>query len=157
MAARRTFWDFRYYGLGRGGEILFGTASGVPVFDEDGTLKGYRGAGSDITEIFRTEEAIKESEARLRDILETSPVGAAVVEHTQFDGQIIAKRLIANSTIVEMFGFSDQEQFLETDVANSWVDQDDFNKANGIMKNGGNINNLEVRRRRIDGGNGGLR
>ena len=39
------------------------SVSGLPVFDESGCFVGYRGAGRDITERKKAEEALRRSEA----------------------------------------------------------------------------------------------
>ncbi len=41
--------------------------NGVPVFDDDGAFRGYRGTGADITEHVRVEDALRDSEERHRN------------------------------------------------------------------------------------------
>ncbi len=48
--------------------------SGVPIFDNDGTFKGYRGVDRDITKRNKAETALKESEKRFRNLFENSPI-----------------------------------------------------------------------------------
>jgi PAS domain S-box-containing protein len=47
--------------------------NGVPVLDENGSLLGYIGVDRDITDRKRAEEALRESEEKLRTILEANP------------------------------------------------------------------------------------
>lgn len=54
--------------VGRNGQVFDVLASGVPMFNSDGTLKGYRGSNRDITELRRTEEGLRESEELFRTI-----------------------------------------------------------------------------------------
>lgn len=41
--------------------------NGVPVFDDDGTFRGYRGTGTDISDHMRIQDALRESEERHRN------------------------------------------------------------------------------------------
>ncbi|HOF06010.1 MAG TPA: PAS domain S-box protein [Syntrophales bacterium] len=54
-------------------------ASGAPVFAADGSFVSFVGVSRDITERRRTEEALKEGEKRLQDILHGSPIPAFVI------------------------------------------------------------------------------
>ena len=51
-----------------GGRRRVFATSGRPVFDGDGLFCGYRGTSTEITARVRVEEALRESEARYRDI-----------------------------------------------------------------------------------------
>lgn len=72
LKANLPFKDFVYQATGSHGEIRNISCSGYPVFDVDGKFKGYRGIGKDITEQIKAEEALRQSEARFRDLLEFS-------------------------------------------------------------------------------------
>jgi len=47
-------------------------SSGIPVFDDDGVFKGYRGVSNNVTEQTRAEERLRESEQRFRDFTNTA-------------------------------------------------------------------------------------
>ncbi len=49
LEARRPFRDFRFLRKAHDGSVLYVTTSGIPVFDEAGTFKGYSGASSSLT------------------------------------------------------------------------------------------------------------
>ncbi|WP_417804519.1 ATP-binding protein [Thalassospira lucentensis] len=49
LAAHLMFQNIEFSWMSRQGEKHFGRINGVPVFEIDGTFKGYRGTGSDIT------------------------------------------------------------------------------------------------------------
>ena len=57
------------------GRLVMLDTSGVPVFDEQGVLRGFRGIDRDITERKRDEEALRESEARFRLFMHMSVEG----------------------------------------------------------------------------------
>ncbi len=67
LDAHRPFRDFRYDLEREDGTLLRISTSGIPVIDDDGDFKGYRGVGSDITEQERAAQALRQSEARFRD------------------------------------------------------------------------------------------
>ncbi len=63
IAARAPFSDFVYGLRRRDGDIQWLQIDGEPIFDPDGGFAGYRGAGSDVTQLYemrmRAEEASK--------------------------------------------------------------------------------------------------
>jgi diguanylate cyclase (GGDEF)-like protein/PAS domain S-box-containing protein len=76
--------------------------SGVPSLDEQGGLIGYRGADTDSTERRKAEEALWDSEAKFRMLIENS--GEAIL-FTVPDGNILA----ANPEACRIFGRSEAE------------------------------------------------
>lgn len=71
----------------RGDEIVVAT-SGVPVFDEGGKLKGYRGGDRDITKEVRITEALDNSRITSQKILESLPVGVVIIDSSKRIRQI---------------------------------------------------------------------
>jgi len=60
LAARRPFRDFAYWlRAGQQGTDRLVQIGGVPVFDDDGRFRGYRGVGRDMTEAFRREQEMQ--------------------------------------------------------------------------------------------------
>jgi PAS domain S-box-containing protein len=70
LDSRKPFRDFVYRGLSGNGSPMHVKASGKPVFDANGEFRGYRGTGSDVTEIMRTQEALRESERSSRSAID---------------------------------------------------------------------------------------
>jgi len=65
----------------KNGRLICLVTNGVPILDEQGNLKGYRGVDKDITERKRAEEALRESEELLRATIESTGDGILVVNH----------------------------------------------------------------------------
>ena len=66
--------------LHKDGHLVVLDTSGVPVFDEEGVLKGFRGIDRDITKQKRAEEALRESEELFRALVEQSMDGMALAD-----------------------------------------------------------------------------
>ena len=72
LAAHWSFCDFEYAVALPDGQLGYYSISGEPIYDEAGACTGYRGTGTDITKRKRAEIALREREARLRDLVEPS-------------------------------------------------------------------------------------
>ena len=70
-----------------GGELVVAT-SGVPVFDKDGKLRGYRGGDRDVSREVRTSEQLRKASATTRQILDNLPVGVVLVDRNKRIRQI---------------------------------------------------------------------
>jgi PAS domain S-box-containing protein len=56
LEARQPFRDFVYRATHSDGSVVYNKISGKPVFDSNGEFHGYRGTGSDVTELMRAHE-----------------------------------------------------------------------------------------------------
>ncbi|MCR9220160.1 MAG: PAS domain-containing sensor histidine kinase [Alphaproteobacteria bacterium] len=61
LRERRPFYDFRYGFTRTDGRDIVISTSGVPVFDESGVFRGYRGVGSNVTEEARVQQSLQEA------------------------------------------------------------------------------------------------
>jgi PAS domain S-box-containing protein len=76
VARREVFRDMETTRRDSKGRTRYFSISGVPKFDADGKFTGYRGTGRDMTEMRRVTEALRTSEAQLREITDTIPAGS---------------------------------------------------------------------------------
>ena len=72
MGRKVSFNDFQSRHRHKNGQVKILATSGLPRLNPDGGLKGYRGVCRDITARAVAEQALAESEARFRDIANTS-------------------------------------------------------------------------------------
>lgn len=70
LDAHLPFRDFELARPTSGGGKRYVSVSGLPVFDKAGRFVGYRGVGRHITERMRTDQALRESEARFRTFVD---------------------------------------------------------------------------------------
>lgn len=66
--------------LGKDGALHYFSISALPIFDATGRFTGYRGVGRNVTDIRRMTEALRKSEAQLRQITDTVPAMIAYVD-----------------------------------------------------------------------------
>src|SRR5260221_10909310 len=72
LEARQPFHDVMLRRINASDEPRYVSVTGMPVFDEHGAFRGYRGVASDITERVRAGEALRESETRFRSLTHLS-------------------------------------------------------------------------------------
>ena len=70
---KQSFRDLLHPVVHKAGQTIHLLTSGVPILDANGELLGYRGADIDITERLQSEQALRDSEARFRLMLEQVP------------------------------------------------------------------------------------
>src|SRR5208283_1203765 len=73
LDAHLPFRDFELARPNPDGGKRYVAVSGLPVFDNAGRFIGYRGVARDITERKRIEEALRQREKELREVVETIP------------------------------------------------------------------------------------
>jgi PAS domain S-box-containing protein len=103
LEARLEFRDLEFERPSRDGKLRWVSVSGMPIFGEDGTFRGYRGTGKDISERKKAES----EQAKLAAIVENS--NDAIYSRT-LDGTILswnagAERMLGY-TAAEMIGNS---------------------------------------------------
>lgn len=90
------------------GRLIFLKTNGVPFFDDQGRLLGFRGMSRDITERKQGEQALLESEAKFRLYVENSPVAVFVANSE-------GKYEYVNDAACKLLGYS-KEELLEMSI-----------------------------------------
>jgi PAS domain S-box-containing protein len=145
LDARKPFRDFVYCSVRGDGSPMYVRASGKPVFDTDGVFRGYRGTGTDVTAIIRAQEALRESERRLRSAMDGIPGLFAVLSP---NGEVQA----INRQIVEYCGRSLEE--LKNWATNGTICHEDLPHLTDVFTRSiasGVPYEIEARLRRFDG------
>jgi len=93
-------------------------ASCAPIQDDIGNITGVVVVFRDIAERRKTEEALREGEARMRSLFNGVPVG---LYRSTSEGKIID----ANPAAVRIFGYPSCEAFLNDTVGNRYADSED--------------------------------
>lgn len=101
FADKRPFHGFINRNVGKNGEPVWFSTSGIPLLDDHGALAGYRGADTDVTERKRAEEALRESEAKFRTLAETAPDVIYIYQDTRFRYVNPASTKMAGYTLEE--------------------------------------------------------
>jgi len=72
MSSKAAIKDFESWNIGKNGERICLLTNGVPILDEAGNFKGYRGIDKDITERKCAEAALQESEEKFRSVTQSA-------------------------------------------------------------------------------------
>jgi len=80
MAHQAPIKDMENWNLRKDGQMVCLLTNGVPVLDNDGKLKGYRGVDKDITARKVMEESLRSSEERFAAIFDNINIGISVMD-----------------------------------------------------------------------------
>jgi PAS domain S-box-containing protein len=97
-----TIFSFEHRIRRNDGEYRHMQVRGIPVFEEDGSVREWVGAHSDITEQKQYEEALRDSQEQFKATFEQAAVGIA---HVDLDGRWIR----VNQKLCEIVGYSAAE------------------------------------------------
>ena len=142
FSQKLSFKDFLNRNIGKNGEIIWLSTSGVPILDSEGNLIGYRGVDVDITnrkqsEIALTEAKVRaeESEMQQKALLDNAIFAVIIVN---YDGKLI----YTNDASRKLFGFTagNIEHYNTVDL---WRYPDHRKEMIGKLKKAGYILNFE--------------
>jgi hypothetical protein len=111
LERHEVFADFVHRRPTPDGEIRWLTTTGKPIFGADGTFRGYRGVGRDVTELHRHLDELAASEARWQFAIEGKGDGL-------WDWNTKDKRIFLSPRCREIIGF---EHVPETEVFDRWA------------------------------------
>jgi len=126
------------------GSPFWASVTAQAQFDALGEVLWTDGVIEDITERKRTEEALRESEERFKDLFENAPIG---IYRTTPEGRI----LMANPTLIKMLKYSSFEELAAINVeAEGYGPEYQRNQFKDLIERDGEIKGLEVTWRRRD-------
>ena len=106
-------------------------------FKEKGKLSNITAMIRDITERKLVEDALRESEAKYRELIDNSIVG---VFTTTLDGQF----LFVNDAMARMFDFDNLELMITKGSLDRWVDMEQREKMLALLQKHGSVANFEA-------------
>jgi len=80
LARRQPFRNLEYAVQTDHGRVAWIAAHGLPLLNPDGSLRGYRGSSTDITEHKHAEEQLRIEQENLKAIFTSSPVGMLLLD-----------------------------------------------------------------------------
>jgi PAS domain S-box-containing protein len=124
VMTRKAFDRLENMNLHKDGRLVVMETSGVPIFDQQGALCGYRGIDRDITERKRSEDELRKNEQMLQSTFGNAPIGRCLVS---LDGRFMK----VNEALCRMIGYSESELLSMTvnevthpddlSISNEWI------------------------------------
>jgi PAS domain S-box-containing protein len=146
VASPEPFNGFQSVAFVGNNRVVYVETSGVPFFDNQGKLLGYRGITRDITERKKADEALRLSEDRFSKAFKNSPNAIMITRLS--DGKIID----GNDSSYALFGYSQEEVIGKTTGGLAmWVYAKDRNKLAQGLATDGYVRNQEIVLRKKNG------
>ncbi len=114
------------------------------VCDQTGRIVKTRGANQDVTERKRTEEALRESEARYRTVIENIQ---DIFYRTDQNGTLV----MASTSAAATLGYDSLDEVLGRDIASYWLNPDEREKMMCALRKDGVVRDYEVVIKKKDG------
>ncbi|MFZ4057219.1 MAG: PAS domain S-box protein [Ferruginibacter sp.] len=119
--SKAEFRDLPNMAITKQGKTIWLSTNGIPMLSADGSLIGYRGSDSDITERKLAAEALLESEERFRSLFQENASAMFIIKPD--DGKIVD----ANPACIHFYGWS-KDDFLKMNIQDLTISIDDFHK-----------------------------
>lgn len=142
-AGGKLSWHFEYRFLSPENKVTWILGTAVPLFDKKGSITGYIGMNTDITDRKQAEVLLRESEERFRTVLENLPGG--VFAHNM-DGKIV----MVNKAAVKNTGYSRESLLgmVVSDIDPKSITRDDRSKLWQTLNKGESIHFQSVHQRK---------
>jgi PAS domain S-box-containing protein len=140
-------YDVRHAITKPDGSRRYLSINATPVFDEDGEFDGIIAVTRDMTEQFKHEAELAESEARYREIFNNAPVGV-------FQTDSRGRALSVNATMAHMVGAATPQEAIEHfhDLAHQlYVDEERRAEFLRRLRAHGRVENFEYEARTLTG------
>jgi PAS domain S-box-containing protein len=124
--AHQPFRDFEVAQRTPDGSKRYMSVSGLPVFDESGCFVGYRGAGRDITERKKAEEALRRSEAYL--------AGAQKLSHSGAFAHNLKENLYWSEGLYRIWGFDPSREMPSREACFQRFHPDDRDRVRQVAE-----------------------
>ncbi|MBN2687376.1 MAG: PAS domain S-box protein, partial [Deltaproteobacteria bacterium] len=105
-ANKKSIKDLDNINIGMDGERIYLRTNAVPILDEEGNLKGYRGVDKDVTELKRAEEVLAESEKQYRLLAEKMTDMVWITDMN-------LKTVYVSPSVESMLGFTPEERMAQ--------------------------------------------
>ena len=125
------------------GEIRYAYEKSQIIYDDLGNAKFLDGTIFDNTEQKEAEEKIIESQRNIEKVIESAPVGLAIVDLEN------RKPLLVNESLATIFG-TDKDRVLGIDTATIYANPADRQKVLEEMQSKGRIDDMELQFKKID-------
>jgi PAS domain S-box-containing protein len=140
------FRNLENWNIHKNGKLVLLETSGIPIIDDRGSLKGYRGIDRDVTKRREIMEALRLSEEKFSKAFLNSPF--AVTLTCLDDGKIVE----INDSAASLFGYERHEVVGRTTLEfQMWVNPEDRQKFIHDLNSSGIIRNRELSLRKRNG------
>jgi PAS domain S-box-containing protein len=137
--------DLENWNIAKNGERVCLLTSALPLLDEDGHLRGYRGVDKDITKSKLIQQALQESEEKFAKVFRDAPVLIAITDMAD------ATYLDVNEYALTASGYTREEVIGKTAADLGWISAEERKRIINELNNHGRITSLEMDFRRKDG------